>query len=236
MNPLLLMASTLLVFSLLWQRSAASRTTRCSCSRGLVRLDLLLLDADDRVAVLVDDAALIRKVRFPRQLVPLSVVATQLVTFGVMLVALMILDFALIPETRKTVWLAPPLAVAIVALVGGVALIVASLNVALPRHRAPDRGAAAAVVLPDADHLPVRPAPGRCDGAPDARRAPALRQLHHAADQCAPRPALLGPAAAGDRRDLPLRGRGRLARARRVRVHAGRRPDRGRALTTIRPS
>ena len=41
---------------------------------------------------LVDSAALVKKVRFPRQLVPLSVVATQLVTFVAMLVVLMVVE------------------------------------------------------------------------------------------------------------------------------------------------
>ena len=41
---------------------------------------------------MVDSAALVKKVRFPRQLVPLSVVATQLVTFVAMLVVLMVVN------------------------------------------------------------------------------------------------------------------------------------------------
>jgi ABC-type polysaccharide/polyol phosphate export permease len=50
------------------------------------------------------------------------------VGFTVMLVALVPLNFALLPETRDTVWLAVPLCVLVVALVGGLALAVGSLN------------------------------------------------------------------------------------------------------------
>jgi lipopolysaccharide transport system permease protein len=78
---------------------------------------------------MIDSANLIKKVRFPRQLVPLSVVATQLVTFVVMLAILIPVNLIWIPETRDTFWLALPLAVLVVALVAGVALAVASANV-----------------------------------------------------------------------------------------------------------
>jgi ABC-type polysaccharide/polyol phosphate export permease len=128
-NPLLLMGVYTLVFSLLWKAVGGIPHYPLFLLCGLCVWIFFSSTLTIASRSLVDAAALIRKVRFPRQLVPLSVVATQLVTFAVMLVALMILDFALIPETRKTVWLAPPIAVAIVALVGGVALIVASLNV-----------------------------------------------------------------------------------------------------------
>jgi ABC-type polysaccharide/polyol phosphate export permease len=78
---------------------------------------------------MLDNANLIRKTRFPRQLVPLSVVATNLVSFGVMLAVLLVLDFALLPRVRGTMWLALPLGVALVGLTAGLALAVASANV-----------------------------------------------------------------------------------------------------------
>jgi len=77
---------------------------------------------------LVENANLIRKVRFPRQLVPLSMVATQLVGFAVMLAIVVALSLVYVPEARDTVWLALPLALLVVGLVSGIALAVASLN------------------------------------------------------------------------------------------------------------
>ena len=77
---------------------------------------------------LLENANLIRKVRFPRQLVPLSMVATQLVGFAVMLAIVLGLSLAYLPEARDTVWLAAPLAVLIVGFVAGLALAVAALN------------------------------------------------------------------------------------------------------------
>jgi ABC-type polysaccharide/polyol phosphate export permease len=78
---------------------------------------------------MLDNANLIRKTRFPRQLVPLSIVATHLVSFAVMLVGLLVLNFALLPRVRATEWLAIPIAFGVVALAGGLALAVASLDV-----------------------------------------------------------------------------------------------------------
>src|SRR5919201_242770 len=78
---------------------------------------------------MLDNTKLIKKTRFPRQLVPLSVVAAHLVSYAVMLTILLALDFALLPRVRATEWLAIPLAALLVALVSGIALAVASLNV-----------------------------------------------------------------------------------------------------------
>jgi lipopolysaccharide transport system permease protein len=77
---------------------------------------------------LLENANLIRKVRFPRQLVPLSMVATQLVAFVVMVAVVVALSLVYVPEARGTVWLALPLAVPIVAFVAGLSLAVAALN------------------------------------------------------------------------------------------------------------
>ena len=78
---------------------------------------------------LVDSAALIKKVRFPRQLVPLSVVATQLVAFVAMLVVLIVANLIVIPETRDMFWLSLPLSVVVIAFVAGISLAVACANV-----------------------------------------------------------------------------------------------------------
>jgi lipopolysaccharide transport system permease protein len=77
---------------------------------------------------LLENANLIRKVRFPRQLVPLSMVATQLVGFAVMLAIVLVLSLVYVPGARDTAWLALPVAALVVCLVAGFSLAVASLN------------------------------------------------------------------------------------------------------------
>ena len=77
---------------------------------------------------LLENANLIRKVRFPRQLVPLSIVGTNLVSFAVMLGLVIALSLWQVPEARGTVWLAIPLGALFACIVAGFALAVASLN------------------------------------------------------------------------------------------------------------
>jgi len=67
-------------------------------------------------------------VRFPRQLVPLSIVGTNLVSFAVMLGLVIALSLWQVPEARGTAWLAIPLGALFACIVAGFALAVASLN------------------------------------------------------------------------------------------------------------
>ena len=77
---------------------------------------------------LIENANLIRKVRFPRQLVPLSMVATQLVSFAVMLAIVLTLSLVYMPSARDTAWLALPVAACFVGFVAGFSLAIASLT------------------------------------------------------------------------------------------------------------
>ena len=77
---------------------------------------------------LVENAPIIRKVRFPRQLVPLSVVATEVVAFAAMTAIVLGLALWFRPESRDLAWVAVPVAVVVVVFVAGLALTAASLN------------------------------------------------------------------------------------------------------------
>jgi len=128
-NPLLLMAIYVLVFSLLWRVTDAIPHYPLYLLSGLAPWIFFSTSLGAAARSMLDNANLIRKTRFPRQLVPLSAVATQLVTFAVMLAVLLVLDLALIPEVRDTAWLAVPLAAVFVCLVCGVSVAVAAANV-----------------------------------------------------------------------------------------------------------
>jgi lipopolysaccharide transport system permease protein len=130
-NPLLLLAVYLLVFSLLWRITGTIDHYPLYLVTGLapwVFFSTALMGASRS---LLEHANLIRKTRFPRQLVPLAVVAAQVVTFTIMLTVVAALCMLVIPETRATAPLAVPLAVAFTALVAGLAVVVATLNVVL---------------------------------------------------------------------------------------------------------
>src|SRR5213080_5171793 len=129
-NPVLLMAVYLLVFSVLWKTRFGSEGHYALFL--LVGLSAWIFFATSLQAAsrsMLDNANLIRKTRFPRQLVPLSIVATHLLSFAVMLLGLLVLNFALLPRVRATEWLAIPICALFVGVVCGVALAVASLNV-----------------------------------------------------------------------------------------------------------
>jgi ABC-type polysaccharide/polyol phosphate export permease len=129
-NPVLLMAVYLLVFSVLWKtRFGSEGHYALFLLVGLSAWIFFATSLQSASRSMLDNANLIRKTRFPRQLVPLSIVATHLISFGVMLLVLLPLNFALLPRVRATEWLALPLGLAVVAITGGLALAVASLNV-----------------------------------------------------------------------------------------------------------
>ncbi|HEV3403179.1 MAG TPA: ABC transporter permease [Gaiellaceae bacterium] len=129
-NPLLLMAIYLVIFSTLWKaRFAQLDHYPLFLLTGLAPWVFFSTALQSASRSMLDNANLIKKTRFPRQLVPLSVVAAHLVSFAVMLGLLLALDFVLLPRVRATEWLALPLAALLLCVVGGLALAVASLNV-----------------------------------------------------------------------------------------------------------
>src|SRR2546423_5460982 len=108
-NPLLLMGIYLVVFSTLWKaRFAQLDHYPLFLLTGLAPWVFFSTALQSASRSMLDNANLIKKTRFPRQLVPLSVVAAHLVSFAVMLALLLALDFALLPRVRATEWLAPP--------------------------------------------------------------------------------------------------------------------------------
>jgi lipopolysaccharide transport system permease protein len=129
-NPVMLMGVYLLVFGVVWKApfSGGGHYPLFLLS-GLAVWTFFTAALLSSTRSMLDNANLIRKTRFPRQLVPLSVVAAHLVSFVAMLVLLLVVNFIALPRVRATELLAIPLAALFVALVGGLALAVASLNV-----------------------------------------------------------------------------------------------------------
>jgi len=127
-NPLMLLGVYLLVFGLIFTRSDITHYPVYLLA-GLSCWIFFAVSLQAASRSMVDSAELIRKVRFPRQLVAFSQVATQAVTFVVMLAILFAVSLVFVPAARDTVWLALPLAVLFVGFVAGLALVVACLNV-----------------------------------------------------------------------------------------------------------
>ena len=128
-NPLALMGVYLLVFSLIGNTNIPHYWLYLLA--GIACWSFFSASLQTGARSLIDSAELVRKVRFPRQLVPFAVVATQLVTFVVMLAILIVLSLVFIPAARPYVWLSIPLSALFVCLVAGLSLIVACVNVVL---------------------------------------------------------------------------------------------------------
>jgi ABC-type polysaccharide/polyol phosphate export permease len=129
-NPIMLMGVYLLVFGVVWKSNFATIDHYpLFLLTGLSLWTFFAAAVQSSTRSMLDNANLIRKTRFPRQLVPLSVVFAHLVSFAVMLSVLLVVNFIVLPRVRATEWLAIPLAVLFVGLVCGIALALASLNV-----------------------------------------------------------------------------------------------------------
>lgn len=128
LNPLVLLAVYLLVFGVIFPGNDTPHYPLYLLA-GLACWIFFSTSLQSAARSLVDSAELVKKVRFPRQLVALSMVATQAVTFVVMVGVLVALSVVFVPEARSKVWLAIPLGLVFAALVAGLALIVACLNV-----------------------------------------------------------------------------------------------------------
>src|SRR5215212_1436981 len=96
-NPVLLMAVYLLVFSVLWKTPFGSEGHYgLFLLVGLSAWIFFSTSVQSASRSLLDNANLIRKTRFPRQLVPLSVVAAHLNKYTSILVALLAFNFQLL--------------------------------------------------------------------------------------------------------------------------------------------
>ena len=120
LHPLVLMLVYLLVFSVLWRvAEVGSDDYWLFLLCGLPAWVFFATASQAASRSLLENANLIRKVRFPRQLVPLSIVGTNLVSFAVMLAVVVVLSLWRIPEARETVWLAFPLGALFACIVAG---------------------------------------------------------------------------------------------------------------------
>jgi ABC-type polysaccharide/polyol phosphate export permease len=129
-NPVVLMGVYYLVFGVVWHSPfAGGQNYALYLLSGLAAWTFFAAAFQSSTRSMLDNANLIRKTRFPRQLVPLSVVGAHLVSFAVMLGLLLVVNAIALPQARATELLALPLAVLFVGFVSGLALVVASLNV-----------------------------------------------------------------------------------------------------------
>ncbi|MDQ3993097.1 MAG: ABC transporter permease [Actinomycetota bacterium] len=129
-NPLVLMGVYTLLFSVLMRIPGVGSIDNFPLFvlTGLVAWVFFQASIQTATTTIVGNSALVKQVRFPRQLLPLSVVATNLVTLAVMLAVVLSFALWLLPETRTTFWAAIPLLIPLVGLASGLGLLVACAN------------------------------------------------------------------------------------------------------------
>jgi lipopolysaccharide transport system permease protein len=127
-NPLALMAVYTLVFSVLLKAFQIEHYPLFVLS-GLLTWVFFQSAVQMSCSSLFAQPALVKQVRFPRQMLPLAVVATNVVTLAVMLVVVVGVNLIFIPETRTTFWAALPLLVLLVALASGLAVVFGYITV-----------------------------------------------------------------------------------------------------------
>ena len=235
-HPIVLMLVYLLVFSVLLQiQTADYEHYWLFLLTGLPVWVFFATSLQSASRSLLENANLIRKVRFPRQLVPLSMVATQLVGFAVMLAIVVVLSLVYFPRRATPSGSRSRSPCSPSASSAGLSLAVASLNARLPRRRAPRRARSCC------RGSSSRPCSTRSRGSRAFEDHPRLvdlvhyAQSAHARDRGHARPALLRARcrrpATPSISSVVARAR---ARARRVRLQPRRRPRGSRSL--IRPS
>jgi ABC-type polysaccharide/polyol phosphate export permease len=128
-NPLVLMGAYYLMFGVLFKVTNGRHDAYpLFLMVGLVVWIFFSQSLLGAAPSLIDQGALIRKVRFPRETIPVSVVTVQLVTFGVVFALVAIVTIAVRGTLEPELLLLPPMLVCLFAFAVGLALLVSVLH------------------------------------------------------------------------------------------------------------
>lgn len=127
-NPLALMAVYTFVFSVLLKAFQIEHYPLFILS-GLVTWVFFQSALQMACSSLFAQPTLVKQVRFPRHMLPLAVVATNVVTLGAMLAVVVAVNLIFVAETRTTFWAAIPLLLPLIALSAGLAIVFAYVTV-----------------------------------------------------------------------------------------------------------
>jgi ABC-2 type transport system permease protein len=127
--PLAMMGVYTLVFSVLWRVTGDIPHYPLFVLSGLAVWGFFQAGLQQGANSLVTNGELIKKVWFPRELIPASVVLAQLLTVIVMLAILIPVDLIVEPANARTVVLVIPIIAGLFCLVLGLAWIVSVANV-----------------------------------------------------------------------------------------------------------
>jgi ABC-type polysaccharide/polyol phosphate export permease len=126
-NPLVLMGAYYLMFGVLF-KTVTHDDYPLFLMVGLVVWIFFSQSLLGAAPSLIDQGALIRKVRFPRETIPVSVVTVQLVTFGVIFALVALVTVAVRGTFDAELLLVPPMLGCLFALAIGLALLVSVMH------------------------------------------------------------------------------------------------------------
>jgi ABC-type polysaccharide/polyol phosphate export permease len=121
-NPLALMAVYTLVFSVLLKAFEIDHYPLFVLS-GLVTWVFFQSAVQMSCSSLFAQPTLVKQIRFPRHILPLAVVATNVVTLASMFCVVLVANLIFVPEMRTTFWAAIPLLLPLIALASGLGVV-----------------------------------------------------------------------------------------------------------------
>jgi lipopolysaccharide transport system permease protein len=121
-NPIVLMAVYTLIFSVLLKAFQIEHYPLFVLS-GLVTWVFFQSAVQMSCSSLFAQPTLVKQIKFPRHILPLAVVATNIVTLGAMLAVVIAANLIFVPEMRTTFWAAIPLFLPLIALASGLAVV-----------------------------------------------------------------------------------------------------------------
>jgi lipopolysaccharide transport system permease protein len=127
--PLAMMGVYTLVFSVLWRTAGNIPHYPLFVLAGLAVWGFFQASVQLGTASLIGHAGLIKKVWFPRELVPTAAVLAQTTSAVVMFAVLIPIDLIVVPETARTMVLAVPIFAALICLALGFAYVLSIANV-----------------------------------------------------------------------------------------------------------
>jgi lipopolysaccharide transport system permease protein len=127
--PLAMMGVYTLLFSVLWKTAGNIPHYPLFVLTGLAVWGFFQASVQLGSASLISSAELIKKVWFPRELVPAAAVLAQTVVAGIMFAILIPVNIAVVPETARTLVLVVPFFAALLCLALGLAWIFSVANV-----------------------------------------------------------------------------------------------------------
>jgi lipopolysaccharide transport system permease protein len=127
--PLVMVAVYTLVFSVLWKSAKDIPHYPLFVLAGLAVWGFFQSAVQLGTGSLIANGDLVKKVWFPRELIPAASVLAQTTTLAVMLAILIPADLIVVPETAKTMPLALPILAALICLALGLAWLLSVLNV-----------------------------------------------------------------------------------------------------------